>query len=170
MQFKETYLNYRCPRYENMPSIELYKDQLINVLKEYTHPFSTDEKLITSSMINNYVKQKIIKPPINKKYNREHLAFLYVLCLLKRYVSIEQIKVGIDFILKTNRLHKAYDMFCDEFENALSLICGGKPVHEEKPLTHELEIIKSATFGLASFFLLSDLVNSIPTPEENEND
>ena len=84
-----------------MPSIELYKDQLVSVLSEYMESFFADEKLITSSMINNYVKQKIIKPPVNKKYDREHLAFLYVLCLLKKYVSIEQIKTGIDFILKT---------------------------------------------------------------------
>lgn len=167
MPFKETYLNYRCPRYELMPSIELYKDQLINVLKDYTHPFSADEKLVTSSIINNYVKQKIIKPPVNKKYNREHLAFLYVLCLLKRYLPIEQIKAGIDFILKTTRLHQAYDMFCDEFENALQHVCGGSPIHEEKPVTKELEIIKAATSGLASFFLLSDLVNAIKTPKDD---
>ncbi len=166
MSFKEVYLNYRCPRYELMPSIELYKDQLVSVLSEYMEPFFADEKLITSSMINNYVKQKIIKPPVNKKYNREHLAFLYVLCLLKKYVSIEQIKTGIDFILKTNRMHKAYDMFCDEFENALQRVFGRPAIHEEKPVTKELEIIKAVTSGLASFVLLSALVNNISDTDE----
>lgn len=151
MSFYETFLNYRCPRYETMPSIDIYKDQLVSVLEDYLTPFYGEEKIITSSMINNYVKQKIIKPPVNKKYDRENLAFLYVICLLKKFLPINRVCEGISFILRSNRMHKAYDMFCDELENALQITFGGSAIHEEKPDTPELRLIKSAVTGLSNF-------------------
>ena len=52
-------LTYRCPRYEHLPNIPLYSDQVIDSLKQYTAPFYSDssEQAITPTMINNYVKQ-----------------------------------------------------------------------------------------------------------------
>ena len=39
-------------------------------------------------MINNYVKHNIINPPVNKKYNKEHMAYLFVIFILKQIYSI----------------------------------------------------------------------------------
>lgn len=162
MSFKEVYLSYRCPRYEAMPSIQLYKDQIVSVLEEYIAPLvGEDEKLITSSMINNYVKHKVIKPPVNKKYDREHLAFLYIICLLKRFMPIEQIKCGMQFVLRSNSMRKAYDMFCDEFENALQNTFGGKAVHASESESIELNIIRAIANGLANFIHANALIAQI---------
>ncbi len=161
MSFREKYLNYRCPRYETMPSVQLYKDQLVSVLEEYMAPFVTEDKLITSSMINNYVKHKVIKPPVNKKYDREHLAYLYVICLLKRFMTIEQISTGIEFVLKSRRMHSAYDMFCDELENALQKTFGGEPLHECEEDSEEVRIVRGVTNGLVNFVFANVLINEI---------
>ncbi len=165
MMSYETFLSYRCPRYETMPTIDIYKDQLVSVLEDYVIPFYGDEKIITSSMINNYVKMKIISPPVNKKYNRENLAFLYVICILKKFFPITRIHAGINMVLKKNRMHIAYDMFCDELENALQVTFGGEPIHDEKPDSPELRLIKSTVCGLANFVYTAVVLSEI----QNEN-
>ena len=70
----EDIMQYHCPRWNELPEIELYIDQVIYILESNLSIFNkhSDTPLITSSMINNYVKQHILKPPTKKKYNREH--------------------------------------------------------------------------------------------------
>ena len=73
--------NFHIPRWKELPNIDLYMDQVLNYietsLKDY---IKSDEKFITKTMINNYVKQGIIDPPVNKKYNRLHIAELFDYC------------------------------------------------------------------------------------------
>ncbi len=54
--------------------------QIMQVKKKEGH-------VITKSMINNYVKHTVIKPAINKKYNKEHIATLFVICILKTFIQ-----------------------------------------------------------------------------------
>ncbi|MFQ7058586.1 MAG: DUF1836 domain-containing protein [Turicibacter sanguinis] len=42
-------------------------------------------------MLNNYVKQKVVSPPLNRRYNEKHLAYLIVVCLLKQVYSLTEI-------------------------------------------------------------------------------
>ena len=66
------------------------------------NPFKStpDEKLITSTMVNNYVKQKIIAPPKNKKYSRNQIIFLFVVGVLKQVFSISNIDTLVKLALK----------------------------------------------------------------------
>ena len=86
----EELINYHCPRWNELPEIELYIDQVISVLQSNLSIFSKEENspVITPNMINNYVKQEVLKPPVKKKYNKTHLAYLFVICILKRLMSI----------------------------------------------------------------------------------
>ena len=50
---------YHCPRYEELPHIALYKDQVVSVLNEAVSPFYPHgETPVTATMVNNYVKMK----------------------------------------------------------------------------------------------------------------
>jgi len=52
---------YHLPTWDELPTIELYMDQVIILLSNYLGIFSAvsnDDKIITPTMINNYVKQK----------------------------------------------------------------------------------------------------------------
>lgn len=64
---------YHLPRWEELPDIELYMDQVITLIERYLSPLvgQTDSKVITSAMINNYVKLNIMPKP-NKKQLRAH--------------------------------------------------------------------------------------------------
>ena len=83
---------FNLPTWDALPQIDLYMDQVIVLLNDYLGPFSyndgSDEKLITAAMVNNYVKMKLVPPPVKKKYGRTHLALLIMLCTLKQTLSI----------------------------------------------------------------------------------
>ena len=117
----EDVLNYHCPRFNELPEIELYIDQVICVLQKYLAIFSKNKDIpvITPSMINNYVKQDVIKPPIKKRYDREHIAYLFVICVLKKSMSISEIRESIDIMVKKYSVEDAYNLFCVELEKAL---------------------------------------------------
>ena len=86
----EELINYHCPRWNELPEIELYIDQVICVLQSNLSIFSKEENspVITPNMINNYVKQEVLKPPVKKKYNKTHLAYLFVICILLSLIHI----------------------------------------------------------------------------------
>lgn len=119
-KFSKDMVKYHCPRYEEFPDIGLYMEQVIEILHSNLNPFATsqDEKLITSTMVNNYVKQKLLhhlKTKIFKKSNN----FLYVVGVLKQVFSISNIDTLVKLALKIYPLEVAYNFFCVEFEKAL---------------------------------------------------
>ena len=111
MMTKEDFLKYLCPRWDEFPAIELYMDQVLSILENSLSGFSHGERTITSSMINNYVKQKIVKPPVKKKYDRVHLSYLYAVSILKPLMSISDICRGIAIVLRKFEIKEAYDIF-----------------------------------------------------------
>ena len=64
------------------------------LLRRYLTPLDSggDERSITASIINNYVRMKVIPPPLKKKYSRVHLAYLVIICTLKQSLSISCIQ------------------------------------------------------------------------------
>lgn len=82
------------PAWDDLPAIPLYMDQVILYLSESLRLFQPEGEpsLLTSSMINNYVKNGLIPHPEKKKYRKEHLAGLIVLCLLKQVLPIPDVK------------------------------------------------------------------------------
>ena len=51
---------------------------------------NNEEKLLTPTMLNNYVKQKVVYPPKDKRYNEKHLAYLIVVCTLKQVFTYKK--------------------------------------------------------------------------------
>jgi len=165
MDMKEAYLSYKCPRWEDMPAIELYMDQVVSILEESLNIFSRNEKIITPSMINNYVKQKIVKPPNKKRYDRVHLAYLYVVCILKRIMPISQICDGMAFAMKKYSIPQAYNNFCDELESAIARAFGKDAVEYEYRNSTEDNIIRAAANSYASLLYANYLINGLKNME-----
>lgn len=115
------------PRWAQLPEIDLYMDQLISFFeKKLAFLFDKGEKGVTSTMINNYVKHKLIMPPVKKKYSREHLAYLFVIITLKKAFSMSEIKMIIEKMTANGVANAVYDDFCDSAE------CACKAVFENK--------------------------------------
>ena len=66
MYTREDIINYHCPKWEELPDIGLYMDQIVSVLDRYLAIFTEDEgsKLVTSTMINNYINIRKKKHPM----------------------------------------------------------------------------------------------------------
>ena len=105
--------NFSFRKYEDLPEIELYMDQVMSYLDKQLYIFqtSTSDKQITPSMINNYVKGEVLPSPISKKYNREHLALIEEICTLKQVLTIAEVKQIIDKSYNTENKEKVYDDF-----------------------------------------------------------
>lgn len=79
------------PSWGELPSIPLYMDQVILYLGESLELLQREEgeSLLTSSMINNYVKHGLLPHPEKKKYGKAHLGTLEAICAVKQVLSIQ---------------------------------------------------------------------------------
>lgn len=108
--------DYKLTGYEQLPDIELYMDQMITYLEKVLRTFalSSLDKQITSSMINNYVKGDCIPAPVSKKYNKEHIALILEICLLKRAINISDIKQILDSNYQNTDFMSTYNDFAEK--------------------------------------------------------
>lgn len=110
-------IRIKMPRWEQLPQIALYMDQVLLVLGGILEPVATEENpMVTATMINNYVKMKLTPPPEKKKYTREHLAWFLLICLLKKVFSMQEIAAIKARMLAAAPLETGYDRFCEELE------------------------------------------------------
>lgn len=111
--------HHSIPKWDDLPEIDLYMDQVIALMEKYLSDTSTQEtKLITPSMINNYVKLGMMPAPVKKKYSREHLAYLVIICSLKQVMPIANIKVMIDKKLQKNTIAETLDFYSNLYDFA----------------------------------------------------
>lgn len=78
---------------EQLPSIDLYMDQVTTFMDRYlaSGKRHEDDKLLTKTMINNYTKNKILPSPNKKKYSADHMVQLIFIYYLKGFLSISDI-------------------------------------------------------------------------------
>ena len=72
--------NYKMPRYDELISYPVFMHQLVAILDDYLSVFLVpgEEKPVTPTMINSYVRKGVISAPVNKEYNKKQLANLAV--------------------------------------------------------------------------------------------
>lgn len=90
----EKYLKYQLIEKKEIPTIPLYMDQVTSYLDELFEDVkkNKDEKILTKTMINNYVKASLIDSPIKKKYHQDQLMQLIMIYVLKGTASIHEIE------------------------------------------------------------------------------
>ncbi len=114
---------FHIPRWNELPEFDLYMDQVIALAEKYLRVLSVDSKpLLTPSMINNYVKSGVLPPPVNKKYNRKHLAIVMIICITKPVMEISAISEIIQKGLSVNSLEFVLDSLAKTFENEISSV------------------------------------------------
>ena len=101
---------YALPRWEDFPDLEIYMDQMIVLINRYLK-FQDSEKNVTASMINNYVKARLMPPPVRKKYGRAHLAYLVVICTLKDALGMAVIEQMFPPGMEGELLRERYNAF-----------------------------------------------------------
>jgi len=79
---------------DDIPNIDLYMDQVTTFMDNHLKSSKrySEDKLLTKTMINNYTKNKLLPPPINKKYTKEHMFLLIFIYYFKNILSISDIQ------------------------------------------------------------------------------
>lgn len=112
----------------DIPSIDLYLDQIINLVSEKNAEGSEmfSDRVLTKTMINNYSKDGLIKPIKGKKYSKEHIIQMLLVYSLKNTLSISSIRRALQGVYSEGfdgkRLAEGYDRYIDlkESNRALS--------------------------------------------------
>ena len=111
-------MTVKLPRWSQLPEIGLYMDQVLLVLNGALAPLNME---VTSTMINNYVKMKLTRSALKKKYGRDQLASFFVICLMKKNLSMPEISVVMKHFGMTEA---SFDRFCSELELRLEKLDG----------------------------------------------
>lgn len=84
--------DFSLPSYDALPEIDLYMDQLTGYLNKLLCRIcrSEDGSPLTPNRINNYVKDGRIERPVQKKYDRDRIAMLYMLCCTKQNLQLPE--------------------------------------------------------------------------------
>ena len=72
--------------WDQLPDFALYMDQVLSYMDRQVIRFDEDDGL-TAAMVNNYTKSGLVPRAEGKKYNRDHLAYLTAICVLKHVMS-----------------------------------------------------------------------------------
>lgn len=119
-QWESCLASYSLPTWDSLPNLELYMDQVIVLLTQYLEflPYEENEdKIITSSIINNYVRMKVMPPPVKKRYSRVHIAYLIIICTLKQSLSISHIQKMLPLGLKDEEVKQLYNDFVSKHKS-----------------------------------------------------
>ena len=112
----------KLPRYKDLPDFGIYSEQLVEIVNKALEAMFDKDNKLTKSMVNNYVKHKIMPSPIKKRYFRNHIVYCIVITVFKNNLSIAEIDGGILYELKKSSIEESYNYFCDKIESVMRLI------------------------------------------------
>ena len=133
--------------WEQLPDFSLYMDQVLSYMDRQVIRFDEDDGL-TAAMVNNYTKSGLVPRAEGKKYNRDHLAYLTAICVLKRVMSTRDMDLLIREELQGDRpISDGYAAFCGSLNKALNAVAD-----EMEDRTGEEELADAAIhFALMSY-------------------
>lgn len=118
----DTIKNFHIPRWNELPTLDLYMDQVIALIDTTLGAFFSEigAASLTKNMVNNYVKAKIVDAPVNKKYPKLSVAMIIVVYILKNCYATDEIGKLIKLGISLEATEITYNRFCEAIENAVS--------------------------------------------------
>ena len=111
---------FSYPKWEDIPNIDLYLDQVLLYVNQVCAPISPDkDKGLTASMVNNYVKHGYLTKPDKKKYQRKQIARLIAITTLKSVFSIQEIAQTLNTLQAQASSDQLYDAFVDYMNHGI---------------------------------------------------
>ena len=105
---------------DHLPDFSLYMDQVLNYMDRQVIRFDEADGL-TAAMVNTYTKSGLVPRAKGKKYDRDHLAYLTVICILKHVMSTRDMDLLIREELQGERsIPASYAAFRESLDSALN--------------------------------------------------
>ena len=115
-------MTFSLPTYDQIPNVGLYLEQVTKYLNDYLEPLGCAP--LTGSMVSNYVKKGLVRNPVKKQYDREHIARLMVIAVSKTVLSLEDI-ARLPADCPAGR--EGYEAFCAMLDGALRQVFAKEP-------------------------------------------
>lgn len=120
-ELEERLRTQRPASWEQLPDFALYMDQVLSYMDRQVIRLDESDGL-TAAMVNNYTKTGLVPRAEGKKYNREHLAYLTAICVMKRVMSTKDMDLLIREELQGERsVEDGYAAFCASLDKALTI-------------------------------------------------
>ena len=174
--WREFMQSFHLPTWEELPDLELYMDQVVSLVIRYVNlqPHSAlKDSILTASAVNNYVRLKLIPPPVKKRYSRIHLAYLIVICCLKGSMSLSSIQQMFPMNLSEEEVQQIYTNFVHRYRTAY-LRCVEQLEQLSEPVwdpgnqeTSQVESLVLTTAVAATLYkLVTDKLLALQLPQE----
>lgn len=174
--WREFMQSFHLPTWEELPDLELYMDQVVSLVIRYVNlqPHSAlKDSILTASVVNNYVRLKLIPPPVKKRYSRIHLAYLIVICCLKGSMSLSSIQQMFPMNLSEEEVQQIYTNFVHRYRTAY-LRCVEQLEQLSEPVldpgnqeTSQVESLVLTTAVAATLYkLVTDKLLALQLPQE----
>ena len=118
-QLKDRLEQERPAAWEDLPDIALYMDQVISYMPRQLINYKEDE-LLTSAMVNNYIKDGLVPRAEGKRYGPVHLGYLTAVCAMKKVLSVKDMRAMLDSVPDSKEPQAIYNYFCRALDTALS--------------------------------------------------
>jgi len=112
---------FKLADYDRLPDIDLYMEQMVSYLQREGKILekNSEDKQITSSMVNNYVKGRIVPAPRVKKYNKEQISLITELIYLKQVLALPEIKQIFDTEYADKNYREEYNKYLSLNKDAI---------------------------------------------------
>ena len=152
LEWEQDLLRFRLPAWEEIPDFGLYMDQLIALLAGYLDYAPREggaETAVTAAAINNYVLMRIMPEPRRKRYYREHIAYLIVICTLKQSLNIAYVQRILPTGIPEAEVEAIYRRFVERHSRATTYFIeqvrlAAEPVLKRKEEQNVSDVIASA--------------------------
>ena len=127
LDLKQRLEQERPTPWAELPDLALYMDQIISYMPRQLIHFD-DGEVLTSAMVNNYIKDGLVPRADGKRYGPIHLGYLTAVCALKRVLSVRDMKVLVSAGEKREKPpEELYAYFLQALDRALN------PCHPRPP-------------------------------------
>ena len=170
--------NFRLPTWEQLPDMELYMDQVVSLVARYLDLIPHDEKnpFITASIINNYVRLKVMPAPVKKRYSRRHLAYVIMICAMKQSLSLTEIPGILPADMDDTETARVYNEFVNRLRVTAMVFVdqvngiAREELRADKPQGCANLVLHSAVSSILYKILTVKLTALEPAPEEKPED
>lgn len=157
----------------DVPQLDLYMDQVLSLFEQ---GFASDkrdptDKILTKTMINNYVKEGLLSPVRGKKYTRQQIMQLLCIYHLKQTLRLSDVKTltgrdDVDFARCYERLLADKERMRESIPASLQPLLPDDPDDPEALLSCCLALSEIALYMRR---LCERLLDAAPTSDKGEN-
>lgn len=154
-------LEFHCPRWDELPEKPLFNRQAVEYVNTTLEPILNYEDKLTTSMVQNYVKWRVMPKEDGRKYSKTRIAYLMVITIYKQSINLMNVGKGVELLLKTYPIDRAYDIFANALERSLKDTFGPLKKMSEYRYENQIDYDKLGLHSVANSFAFKLLANII---------